>query len=211
LAEQNGSPHWKRLTAMLKRLVDLFLFVSLAGFGLAYLETGDLTSAYSLIAACAVVASILLSLWTGQKPKLPVILVDGSNVLHWANNQPDIAPVLAVVHALKAKGYAPGVMFDANARYKIGGRYLDDRDFAMQLGLPLDRVFVVPKGTQADAYLLEYARDEDAQIVTNDRFRDWADKFPMVTRPGVLIRGGIRDGAVWLDIDTPSGTRARAA
>jgi len=57
----------------------------------------------------------------------------------------------------------------------------------------------------ADSYLLTVARDDNAPIVTNDRYRDWADDFPEIARPGRLIRGGYRNGTLWLDgIESPA-------
>lgn len=126
------------------------------------------------------------------------ILVDGSNVMHWQDNSPQLAPVHLVVNELKSLGYVPGVVFDANAGWKLMGRYLHDGDFALLLGLEKRQVLVVPKGTQADPFLLETARDFDARIVTNDRYRDWAEAHPKVLEPGFLIRGSLRDGKVWL-------------
>jgi hypothetical protein len=57
---------------------------------------------------------------------------------------------------------------------------------------------VVPKGQQADPFLLERARDLNARIVTNDRYRDWTDHYPEVAQPEKLIMGEMRDGRVWL-------------
>ena len=127
------------------------------------------------------------------------ILIDGSNVMHWQDNTPQIETVVRVVNEVKSLGYVPGVVFDANAGWKLMGRYLHDGDFARLLDLKTDQVLVVPKGTQADPYLLETAREFGARIVTNDRFRDWADAHPEVKEPGFLIRGGLRDGKVWLN------------
>ncbi|MFM7333715.1 MAG: NYN domain-containing protein [Tabrizicola sp.] len=127
------------------------------------------------------------------------ILVDGSNVMHWQDNTPNLAPVLAVVRQVIDQGHVPGVVFDANAGWKLEGRYLHDGDFARLLGLKTRQVKVVPKGTQADPFLLHTAREFGARIVTNDRFRDWADAHPEVHEPGFLIRGFIRDGSVTLD------------
>jgi len=36
--------------------------------------------------------------------------------------------------------------------------------------------------------------------VTNDRYRDWAEAHPEIKEPGHLIKGGYRDGKVWLDL-----------
>ncbi|SDZ60416.1 hypothetical protein SAMN05444004_13012 [Jannaschia faecimaris] len=44
------------------------------------------------------------------------------------------------------------------------------------------------------------ARDMGAIVVTDDRYRDWADDFPEVRRKGHLVRGGYRDGKLWLNL-----------
>ncbi len=127
------------------------------------------------------------------------VLIDGSNVMHWEDNTPRLGPLQQVVQNLSVLGLKPGVVFDANAGYKLQGRYLDEQELAGLLGLPKDQIFVVPSGSQADPYLLETARMLQAQIVTNDRFRDWQTDFPEVTSAGLLISGGVRDGQIWLD------------
>ncbi|MDZ4311371.1 MAG: hypothetical protein U1A24_12560 [Cypionkella sp.] len=128
------------------------------------------------------------------------VVVDGSNVMHWKDNVPQIESVRAVVEKLTAAGYAPGVVFDANAGHKLMGKYKHDRAFGKLLGLPHERVMVVAKGTPADPVILASARDLGARIVSNDRFRDWAETHPEVTTPGHVIAGGYRDGQVWLDM-----------
>ncbi len=134
------------------------------------------------------------------------IVVDGSNVLHWHDGAPQIETVRAVVTLLKQRGFTPGVVFDANAGYKIVGSYQHDHALGRMLGLPEDRVMVVPKGTSADPTILAAARDLNAPIVSNDRFRDWTDRHPEVNEPGRVIRGGIRDGQLWLDTAPKSFT-----
>ena len=96
-------------------------------------------------------------------------------------------------------------VFDANVGYKTIGRYLHNGELAKQLGLPEDRVLVVPKGTQADPYLLITARDLGARVVTNDRFRDWVEAHPEVCEPGLLIRGGYHEGKLWLEDGAAAG------
>lgn len=108
-------------------------------------------------------------------------------------------PVLQAVRLMQGKGFSVGVVFDANAGYKVGEKYLDDRHMAARLGLPEDRVLVVPKGVPADAYILKAAQELGARVVTNDRYRDWAEVHPEVARPGFLIRGGVQGGMVWLN------------
>lgn len=162
----------------------------------------DTTLFLSLLAASLIV--VFLVLWGRRKvpPKTTDeeawILVDGSNVMHWQDNTPAIAPLTGVIMRLTGLGYVPGIVFDANAGWKLQGRYLRDSELAWLLGVEDRQVLVVPKGTQADPYLLETAREFGAKIVTNDRFRDWAEQHPEVQEPGFLIRGGMRDGQLWL-------------
>ena len=187
-------------------IVLLALFVlSAAGVGAAFAVPG--WSDLVLLAGPCLGASLFLLLrlrWrAGQAPAVPDrprVVIDGSNVLYWQDNTPGIAPVRQVVARLEGLGYLPGVMFDANAGYLIAGKYLDDAAFIRLVGLPLAQIVVVPKGTQADGHILTAARDLGARIVTNDRYRDWADQFPEVRAPGHLIRGGYRDGVLWLDV-----------
>jgi Zc3h12a-like Ribonuclease NYN domain len=134
-----------------------------------------------------------------QKPSKNWILVDGSNVMHWEDNTPHLEPIRRVVGALKAQGFDPGVVFDANAGWKLCGRYLGERELGQLLDLPQDQVLVVPKGSPADPWLLTTARDFGASIVTNDRYRDWATDHPEVAEPGFLIHGGLTEGTVWLE------------
>lgn len=118
--------------------------------------------------------------------------------MHWQDGAVDLAPVIAVIRHLKALGYVPGVVFDANAGWKLAGRYLHHGDLARRLGVDEEQVLVVPKGSPADPFLLQTARKFDVRIVTNDRYRDWAEAHPEVLEPGFLIKGGMRDGHVWL-------------
>jgi rRNA-processing protein FCF1 len=189
----------------------LLLGLSLAGLAAALFVPGygDLV----LLAGPMAVASLLLALRArprhrgGQAADQPAwIVIDGSNVMHWSDQTPRIAPVREVVRHLQARGFTPGVAFDANAGYLLEGRYRHDRALGRRLGLPTDRVMVVDKGTPADPALLTAARDMQARVVTNDRFRDRADAFPEVRQPGFLIRGGYHDGALWLDLDAPAAT-----
>jgi hypothetical protein len=143
--------------------------------------------------------------WIGWKlfrRRLPVrhIVVDGSNVMHWKDDRPDLRAVQAVVAELKRRGFTPGVIFDANAGWKLLGRYAHDGEMARLLSLPPKQAMVVDKGAVADQWILAAARELGARIVTNDRFREWAGAYPEVTEPGFLIRGEFREGKVWLGL-----------
>ncbi len=140
----------------------------------------------------------------------PWIVVDGSNVMYWRDGTVQVATVREVLGALAARGFVAGAVFDANAGYLLAGRYLDHGALGRLVGLPEDRVMVVNKGEVADRIVLQAARDLGARIVSNDRYRDWADDFPEVAEPGLLVRGGYRAGELWLDLEAGS-VRARRA
>jgi hypothetical protein len=57
------------------------------------------------------------------KPTEKWIVVNGANVMYWNDNTPKLETVLAVVQRLVSLGYAPGVMFDANAGHLLDGHW----------------------------------------------------------------------------------------
>ncbi len=154
--------------------------------------------AVALLLLPAILAG-LFRLFRRPRPR-PMAVVDGSNVMHWQDNTPRIDVVAEVVRLLQDRGYKVGVIFDANAGYRIAGRYLDDGALGNLLDLDRHHVIVVPKGQQADPWLLNFARRTGAVIVSNDRFRDRLAEFPEIAEPGRLVRGGHRDGRPWLDL-----------
>lgn len=178
-------------------LIGVAVALMLPGYGDLILLAGPCTIAALILLLRALARRITAPPDPG--PERNRILIDGSNVMYWRDNTPQIETLREVIGQLRRMGFAPGVVFDANAGYLLKGRYQHDDAMGGYLGLAEDWVMVVPKGTVADRYLLTVARDVGAPIVTNDRYRDWAAAFPEVTEPGRLIRGGYRDGALWLE------------
>jgi len=102
-----------------------------------------------------------------------IVLVDGSNVAHSTEGEcPQLANIIAVRQKLAEEGREPIVVVDASLRHQI-----DDRAGYEQL---VDEGIVrqAPAGTDADYFLLSFARELDARIVSNDRFRDRLKQFP---------------------------------
>lgn len=192
-------------------LVPFFLLlISLIGVLAALTQPGFLD--LILVAGPSALASLFLLLrafFHGKgKRRLSAqnyLVIDGSNAMHWKGGTPQIDTLRDVVAQVAALGYTPGVVFDANAGHLVTGRYQHNRAMGKLLGLPEDRIMVVDKGAPADPTILEAARFLGARIVTNDRYRDWADAHPEVNEPGYLIRGGYRDGKLWLGVG-PSGS-----
>jgi hypothetical protein len=188
------------------RVPSFLLILSLVGVAIALFFPG--LSDLLLLAGPMALASLIL-LWKARRrggdagPEAPArwVVIDGSNVMHWADGTPRLEPLLDVIAELERLGFTPGVVFDANAGHLLQGRYQHDRALGRRLGLPTDRIMVVDKGTPADPMILTAARDMGGRVVTNDRYRDWAGQFPEVQEPGFLIRGGYRAGQLWLSLD----------
>ena len=161
--------------------------------------TGHQIVALAILAALALLALRILRRLRPRRRR-PEAVIDGSNVMHWQDNAPKLDSVAAVLRLLERKGYRTAVIFDANAGYLLQGRYLHDHALGRRLGLPGNRVLVVPKGQQADPFLLTLARDSGAVVISNDRFRDRIADYPELSAPGRLVRGGWRDGKPWLDL-----------
>lgn len=177
----------------------LFL-MSVAGAAFGYGLTGAFDSGPVMLALLSAGAALILMLRAKPPAAAPRrIVVDGSNIMHWQGEVPQMATLRDVVRALTDQGYQPGIVFDANAGYKLAGRYMDDKPLARALGLRADQVLVVPKGAPADPVILRVARELGAPVLSNDRFRDWAEEFPEVAEPGHVRRGGYRDGALWME------------
>lgn len=103
----------------------------------------------------------------------PIVLVDGSNVAHSTEGEKaQLVNILAVREKMAEEGFEPVVVVDAALRHQI-----DDRKGYEQL-VESGVVRQAPAGTDADYFILSFARELDARIVSNDRFRDRLDAFP---------------------------------
>ncbi len=125
-----------------------------------------------------------------------LVLIDGSNVMNWevdagAAAAPSLRPLHQVLDALKAKGIAAGVVFDATAGHRLEGRFLNHTDLAARLPSAAD-VLVVDKGTQADWVLVDMAREEGLVIISNDHFRDAPSARHLLKQKGYVDAGGVR-------------------
>jgi len=122
----------------------------------------------------------------------PLVLVDGSNVAHSSEGeQAMLGNIVLVCEKLRDEGYEPLVMVDAALRHQI-----DDRTAYERL-VDSGTIRQAPAGTDADYFILSFARELDASIVSNDRFRDRQKAFPDAAKR--LIRYMVVKGEVVLE------------
>ena len=135
-----------------------------------------------------------------QKPEPPkpealrenhsrVVLVDGSNVAFSSEGEVgQLKNILAIRERLVADGFEPIVVVDAALRHKIddpqGYERLVDEGVIKQ----------APAGTDADYFILSFAEELDASVVSNDRFKDRIKQYPALRKR--LIKYMIVQGEV---------------
>ena len=108
-----------------------------------------------------------------RQERTNIVLVDGSNVAHSSEGDaPRLANILAVRDKLVEEGMEPIIVVDAALRHRID----DEKGFESLVDD--GGIKQAPAGTDADYFLLEFAEEFDASIVSNDRFRDRIDKYP---------------------------------
>lgn len=93
-------------------------------------------------------------------------IVDASNVAHAGERGARLATLLAVRDELREEGFEPILVADAALRHQI-----DDKAGYEQL-VDSGELRQAPAGTDADYFILKFAKDLGAMVVSNDRFRD---------------------------------------
>ncbi|HEX7242410.1 MAG TPA: hypothetical protein VF263_19130 [Longimicrobiaceae bacterium] len=101
------------------------------------------------------------------------VLVDASNVAHSSEgDKARLENIALICNKLLDEGLEPIVVADAALRHQI-----DDSEGYERL-VEDGKIHQAPAGTDADYFILAFARELDASIVSNDRFRDRQDAFP---------------------------------
>ncbi|HEY0809526.1 MAG TPA: hypothetical protein VGD49_05155 [Longimicrobiales bacterium] len=117
------------------------------------------------------------------------VIIDGSNVAHSTEGEKAMLENIRVVRAkLIQEGYDPVVLADAALRHQI-----DDEPGLEQL-VEHGTIKQAPAGTDADYFILSFARELGANIVSNDRFKDRVQAFPEIKKR--VIRYMIVNGEV---------------
>ena len=100
-------------------------------------------------------------------------LVDGSNVAHSTEGEKArLRNIELVVAKVEEEGLEPIVVADAALRHQI------DETEKYEARIDAGEIRQAPAGTDADWFILSFARELDAYIVSNDRFRDRQESFP---------------------------------
>lgn len=128
-------------------------------------------------------------------------IIDGSNVAYSAEGEiARLRDIVAVRDKLAAAGYEPIVIVDAALRHHID----DPRGYERMVND--GELRQAPAGTDADYFILSFARDMGGVVVSNDRFKDRLKSFPELRRR--IVRYMVVDGDVVLERRTRTRTGA---
>ena len=102
-----------------------------------------------------------------------IAIVDGSNVAHSTEgDRARLFNIQLVCEKLIEEGYEPVVVVDAALRHQI------DDSQAFERLVDEGKLKQAPAGTDADYFILSFARELAASVVSNDRFKDRIKAFP---------------------------------
>jgi hypothetical protein len=102
-----------------------------------------------------------------------VAIVDGANVAHSGEaDPPRLGHIKLICRKLEEEGFRAIVLVDAALRHRI------DDSGEYERMVEAGEIRQAPAGTDADYFILSFAKEMDAAIVSNDRFRDSGNTFP---------------------------------
>jgi hypothetical protein len=124
-----------------------------------------------------------------QSGSARIVIIDGSNVAHCSEGEAArLENIELVMRRLAEQGYEPVVLADAALRHQI------DRPEEFEQLVEAGTIRQAPAGTDADYFILAFARELGAGVVSNDRFRERLDAFPEAR--DLIIRYMIVNGEV---------------
>lgn len=102
------------------------------------------------------------------------VVVDGNNVAHHLspNGVPQVANLVLAQSSLQRAGLKSIVVVSAALKHKI------DNPEALQEMIAGREVIEAPRGTDDDLTVIKLAQSGNADIVSNDRFLGFINKFP---------------------------------
>jgi hypothetical protein len=120
-----------------------------------------------------------------------VVVIDGANVAYEersAGGKPKLSNLLKVRGEIEERGFEAVIIVDASLKYDI-----DDQE-QLETLIQSQQVRQVPAGTDADYFIIQFAHELDAVIVTNDRYKDYAAQYPWIPDrrlPYMIVKGEV--------------------
>jgi hypothetical protein len=105
------------------------------------------------------------------------VIVDGNNVaFHLSpNGKPQVNNLILAQKSLTTGGYRPVFVISSALVHKI------DRPDSLNSLMDSIEVVRAPRGINDDLKIIQLAQDRNADIISNDRFLDWLDRYPWIS------------------------------
>jgi len=102
------------------------------------------------------------------------VIVDGNNVaFHLSpNGKPQVRNLLLAQNSLVNAGYRPVFVISTALVHRI------DNPNTLNALTNAIEIIRAPRGTNDDLKIIQLAQNRNADIVSNDRFLDWIDRYP---------------------------------
>lgn len=104
------------------------------------------------------------------------VIVDGNNVAYFlsTDGRPRISNVLLAYRSLQSVGFRPTIVVSAALKHKI------NNPTTFQELKTTGTVVEARPGSNDDLLIIQLAQKKNADIVSNDRFLNWIDRFPWI-------------------------------
>ncbi len=104
------------------------------------------------------------------------VIVDGNNIAYHlsSDGRPQAKNLLLAYNSLTTGGYRPVFVISSALSQAI------DKLRTLDSFISRAQVIVAPRGTNDDLTIIKTAQERNADIVSNDRFLDWMDRYPWV-------------------------------
>ncbi|TFG06525.1 hypothetical protein EU522_01540 [Candidatus Thorarchaeota archaeon] len=111
-----------------------------------------------------------------KKPKRKLLIVDGNNVAYHLRprGKPRVANLVLAYQSLIRAGFKPTIVVSSALVHQI------DKPESLRELLSRGLAIEAPRGTNDDFAIIQAAKKKNADIVSNDRFLDWIERFPWI-------------------------------
>ena len=114
---------------------------------------------------------------TTQNPRKRKVVVDGNNIAYYLSpdEKPRLASIILALRSLKQVGLQPTIVVSSALKHKI------DNSEGLRELINSGQVREAPRGTNDDLHIIRLAEKTNSDIISNDRFLEWQNRFPWIS------------------------------
>jgi len=111
-----------------------------------------------------------------MKRRTKIVIVDGNNIAYHLtpNGEPLVKNLILAHSSLIQAGYRPVYVISSALFHAI--KNIE----ALNTFMSTTEVIIAPRGMNDDLKIIQTAQERNADIISNDRFLDWIDRYPWI-------------------------------